>query len=121
MANVPDWIQASVATVAIVSGATGAYSVLKSDINLLNSNVNDIKVEIRKGADYDAILTGELDALNSKVIKNEANLDFLAKGQAELALSIKELTKQITLMNENLVKIIVKQEVQDANSKKEKD
>lgn len=119
MSNIPDWVQAAVASIAIVGGATGTYAALKSDINLLSSNVNDVREEIRKGEDYDAILTGDLSSMNDRIIKNEANLDFLAKGQAELALSVKELTKQITLMNENLVKIIIKQEV--ADTKKAKD
>jgi len=103
MSNTPDWFSAAVAVVALGGSMGGIYATTTSKVSVIESKLNFAVGLIEKNAEYDGIVTEDFFELKERVIRTETGLDFLAKGQAELAISIKELTRQLQMMNNLLI------------------
>lgn len=102
--NVPDWVSASVAVVALGGGLSGMYATMKSNDDVALYRIEQLAVKVRESEEYDGVLTEDIRNIELELNTQKSTMEYLAMGQTRLAQEIGELTKAVKTMNETLIR-----------------
>ena len=99
MINLPEWITAGTAIVAVSGGLLGVYSTTQSRIDISEERLRTTIESIEKVAHSQLDITKEMKRLNDKVVRSEVSAEYLYKGQDRLTDNISELTGEVRQLN----------------------
>lgn len=102
--NIPDWVSASVAVVALGGGLSGMYATMKSSDDVALYRIEQLAVKVRESEEYDGVLTEDIRNIELELNTQKSTMEYLAMGQTRLAQEIGELTKAVKTMNETLIR-----------------
>ena len=99
MINIPEWITAGTAMLAVSGGLLGVYTTTQSRIDISEERLNSTIEAIGRVADGQIAILGHVKGLNDKVVRSEVSAEYLAKGQDRLTDNLAELTGEIRQLN----------------------
>jgi hypothetical protein len=97
--NIPEWITAGTAMLAVSGGLLGVYTTTQSRIDISEERLNSTIEAIGRVADGQIAILGHVKGLNDKVVRSEVSAEYLAKGQDRLTDNLAELTGEIRQLN----------------------
>ena len=109
MINIPEWITAGTAMLAVSGGLLGVYTTTQSRIDISEERLNSTIEAIGRVADGQISILGHVKGLNDKVVKGEVDAAYLVKGQDRLIESVAELTGEVRQLNRIVLSLKVQE------------
>ena len=99
MINIPEWITAGTAMLAVSGGLLGVYTTTQSRIDISEERLNSTIEAIGRVAEGQSSILTHVKGLNDKVVRSEVSAEYLSKGQDRLTDNISELTGEVRQLN----------------------
>jgi len=107
--NIPEWITAGTAMLAVSGGLLGVYTTTQSRIDVSEERLNSTIEAIGRVAHSQLSLTDEMRRMNDKVVKSEVSAEYLAKGQDRLSDNLSVLTGEVRQLNRAVLALKVQE------------
>ena len=102
------WVAAGIAALVMLGTGSAAYTDVKSEVAVLDSQQRAIVTVEGKLDEYDAYLSREIDILKERTTKTESVQVSLKATQDRIDGTMREILNEMKDMNENIIKLGVK-------------
>lgn len=103
---IPDWIAAIATTAALLGSGTAAYVDLSNELTSTKANLHSINSEVEK-------LRVIVNVDREKIIKVEGDVRSLNDNLHELTIAVTSLDSTVKGMNNNLIRLLTKDEMRN--------
>lgn len=111
--KLPDWMGVVLSGV-IMLGAVGSVWVnMSGEIMKTTTRVETLDQRITDNEAYDSFLQEQHDLLRERVIRTEVDVKHLTANMSEASSSMRELTKEIRILNDRLTEVFIKQRLSE--------
>lgn len=109
MINMPEWITAGTAMLAVSGGLLGVYTTTQSRIDVSEERLKSTIEAISQVASVQRSVLEEVSALNDKVVRSEVSAEYLSKGQDRLSDNLSVLTGEVRQLNRAILALKVQE------------
>lgn len=106
--GVASWVAATVAVLLLIGSGATAYSDLNSELASVLNSIETIERDVKDLDVYDAKLSENIDELDDRLIKSEAEQVGIKRTQDRIEATMKEMLQEIKGMREDIIKMGVR-------------
>lgn len=99
MQNLPDWITAGTAVVAVSGGLLGVYTTTQSRIDVAEERMANAVLILEALSKEQVKVSEETTELKERMARNEVSAQYLKEGQDRLHESMSSLTGEMRSLN----------------------
>lgn len=115
--KLPDWMGVVLSGLIMLGTVGGVWVSITNDLTRAVTQVENVKTRVINNEEYDSFLQSQHDSLRDRVIRAESNIEHLNAGLTEATSSMRELTKEIRILNDRLTEVFIRQQVDREGSK----
>lgn len=115
--KLPDWMGVVLSGLIMLGTVGGVWVSITNDLTRAVTQVENVKTRVINNEEYDSFLQSQHDSLRDRVIRAESNIEYLNAGLTEATSSMRELTKEIRILNDRLTEVFIRQQVDREGSK----
>lgn len=109
--KLPDWMGVVLSGLIMLGTVGGVWVSITNDLTRAVTQVENVKTRVINNEEYDSFLQSQHDSLRDRVIRAEANIEYLNAGLTDATSSMRELTKEIRILNDRLTEVFIRQQV----------
>lgn len=109
--KLPDWMGVVLSGLIMLGTVGGVWVSITNDLTRAVTQVENVKARVDNNEEYDAFLQSQHDSLRDRVVRAEANIEYLNAGLTDATSSMRELTKEIRILNDRLTEVFIRQQV----------